>query len=381
MKDTEISRFLNRKSVKNILGENFLPTAQQYTRLLKVLEYFGSTKRAENMHATIAIMLKNNLRNIVGRVKRLQGIPGTTKYTQLLRYGKQYWQQVYQQQSDKKTSHFKNTLAYWINQGMTHSEAVEAVRSVQKERAQRATLITTGVSLYSCRSIEFWISRGYSDEDAQSKVKQIQTTNGLEYYKSKYGEDDYIDKFNQRINKWKDTLAKNNDYAKLCLKKGHSVPALMHKGVSENDALSKYNAMCERLRKIRRLPSKVSQSLFDLVASKLGKSEVYYDSLNYEFLLNGYRVDFFHKASGTVVEFFGDFFHRNPTKFKADFVVHNLSSQERWNYDRARMAKIMQDSLVNDVIIVWESDFRKNPQQQADLIIERINGNRKRNNR
>lgn len=369
--DREIKRFMKRKPTMQKLGDNYVLTTAQYSRLAKVLEYFGSCKKAENMHITIATMIQHDLTNYVGRIKRLRGIPGTTVYTQMLRYGRSY-ATVYTDQSKKKTSHFKNTLRYWLDQGFTHGEAYDRVVEVQIERSKKSALKTTGTSMYTVRSVEFWLSRGYSLEQAHAEVNRIQVTNGLAFYVNKYGKTQGAELFAQRINKWQQTLSENNDYDLLCLKKGHSIASCLARGDTIEEATNNYAKLLNHLKLIRRRPSTVSQKLFDLIVNKIGTNGVYYDSLNYEFLLSGHRVDFFHKESGTVVEFYGDFYHRNPAKFAAEFVAHNISSAERWNIDETRISRIKDNPLVKQVIIVWESEYRTNPQECANSIIERI---------
>lgn len=66
-------------------------------------------------------------------------------------------------------------------------------------------------------------------------------------------------------------------------------------------------------------------------------------------------VDFYK----VVVEFYGDFWHANPKMYFADEIVRdNITTKEIWEKDNERICKLIGGGY--DVIVVWESDFKKN---------------------
>lgn len=367
--DKQIDRFLKRKQVIEILGENYQLTNIQLKRIKLVFEKYGVNKNIENMFKSLAIMIKYDLSNYIGRIRRLKGIPGTTQYTQMLRYGR-FYKSIYECQKKARTKNLKNTFEYWASLGYDHNAALEQIKIIQLERAKKAALKIKGTSLYSCRSKLFWINKGYSDEEANEQVRRIQVTNGIEYYKKKYP-DNYKEKFANRISKWQTSLKDNNDYNELSFKKGHSVNAWMAKNLSYEDALLKYNKLVEHLQTIRRRPSNISQKMFDMLFDQIGET-CFYSTKNYEYQIEGYQVDFYHKESKTVIEFYGDFFHRNPNKYDEFFECFGYTSRQKWEYDKLREDTIKNSNKVNRFIVIWESQFRTNPTETVNQILQEL---------
>jgi very-short-patch-repair endonuclease/CO dehydrogenase/acetyl-CoA synthase epsilon subunit len=366
--ELQIKRFAKRKSVIAILGKDYKFSKEQHARLERLFIRYKSPKNIEHMLDTVAKFVYYDLTNYVGRLSRLKGILGTSKYTQILRYGR-YYKDIYKNQTASKIKHFKNVTQYWINKGYTEIEAKKEVNTVQTDRAKRSALKTTGTSLYSCRSVEFWKSRGYSDIQAQKQVSKIQTTNGLSYYKEKYP-NDYEERFQKRIDMW--LAAYNaNDTDLINLKKSHSITGGLACGLSLEDAELRYNNMIEHMRTIRRKPSKISQKMCEMLFDKLNGT-CYYSNNNYEYQIDKYRVDFYHKETNTVVEFYGDYYHQNPNIFDKHHCVHGITAEGRWKYDMLRKETILKSGKVNKFFEVWESDFRKNPTKCVEHIIKEI---------
>lgn len=66
-------------------------------------------------------------------------------------------------------------------------------------------------------------------------------------------------------------------------------------------------------------------------------------------------VDFYK----VVVEFYGDFWHANPEIYLPNEIVRDkISAKEIWEKDNERICKLIGGGY--DVIVVWESDFKKN---------------------
>ena len=74
--------------------------------------------------------------------------------------------------------------------------------------------------------------------------------------------------------------------------------------------------------------------------------------------IEGYRVDEVNEEKRIIIEFNGDYWHCNPDRYSADFVVWSgktpYTAAERWERDRQRKAKL--ESAGYRVIYIWESD-------------------------
>lgn len=355
--EKQISRFLKRKEVMKILGDNYKLSPNQHFRLCKLFDKYKTPKNMENMLTTIAYFILYDLNNYIGRYNRLIGKNGTSTYSQMLRYGRN-WKDIYENQSNKKSLHFKNKVEYWLKNGYSLEEAKKAVNKIQKERSDKASKKLKGSSLYTVRSVDYWTNIGFTIEEAKQKVKLIQTTNGLEFYKLKYP-DNYLEMYNDRIERWTKSY-NENDMQLVNLKKSQSIAGGLARGLSYDDAVNSYNNCVYHMKKIKKLPSKISQDLFDLLFDKIGGT-CYYSSKNKEKNINGFNVDFFHEQTKVVIEFYGDFYHRNPDIYQSNYIAHGITSVEKWNYDRIRIENISQSDEVSKVLIVWETDYRKNP--------------------
>ena len=131
--------------------------------------------------------------------------------------------------------------------------------------------------------------------------------------------------------------------------------------------------------------SKVSQSLFfEILKHIKNKEDVKFALHSGEqyFLLNqpfckGLSVDF--KYENVIIEFYGDFWHGNPEKYKPSDILHHpnnhVSAEKLWELDKKKV-----DWLTNkgyNVLVVWESEFTLNPKKTVEKCIEFINNNNK----
>lgn len=78
----------------------------------------------------------------------------------------------------------------------------------------------------------------------------------------------------------------------------------------------------------------------------------------------GYKFDI--RFQNKLVEFNGDYWHMNPSKYMADSYnpTMKLSAKEIWNRDDAKLETARRNGF--DVFTVWENDYKKN----KDKVIE-----------
>lgn len=219
-----------------------------------------------------------------------------------------------------------NTLEYWTSLGHDVACAQLKVKEVQTSRSRRSPSAQPGAKGYTNRSVEFWIKKGYSLDDAKIKLKESQVRNGLPYYIKKYGEIIGTEKFNYRIQKWLD--APNN-------------------------------------KKMTQGRSKKSCQLFEL----LGVGFYGSDEKTVRGKTKVHRVDFLYNKK--IIEFFGDYWHGNPIKFKETDLIRKKVVADIWIHDHCKI-----DDLCNagyDVLKIWEFDYCNNPEDVLTLCKEFIN--------
>lgn len=353
MLNKQATRFLNRKLVKDIVKDKIL--TEFHINRLNALFVTFRCKEIENMHATIAKFVLYDLNNYHGRIRRLKGTNGTSEYTQLLRYGKKEFTRIYAEQTEKKTNRWPNKINHWMEKGYSREEAEHEISEVQTHRSALSPASQKGASEYSVRCTAYWVKRGYSEDEAKTMVGESQRRKHTA----------------ERNARWQVTLnSKPQDEKDLInLKKGHSIDAYIACGYSEEEALKKSNAYYSK----RKNYSDSSQVFFGILEALLQSNDVvYYKIRNYEKQFYGKCADFYDSESGVVVEYNGDFWHRNPTKYKGDDVLYGKSATDIWAADAARTVLIKSHPDVKDVIIVWESDVRQNPHLMAENIVKEI---------
>lgn len=76
-----------------------------------------------------------------------------------------------------------------------------------------------------------------------------------------------------------------------------------------------------------------------------------------EHVVDGFKCDIVNVEKKIVIEYYGDFWHANPRKFKPDDWIKliGMSAKDKWEKDRKRNLGLR--SLGYNIIIVWESEW------------------------
>jgi G:T-mismatch repair DNA endonuclease (very short patch repair protein) len=86
-----------------------------------------------------------------------------------------------------------------------------------------------------------------------------------------------------------------------------------------------------------------------------------------------YIVDIFFHRNNAVIEYYGDYWHCNPKKYKPDYFhkQKKMYAMDMWKHDRLRKKEL--EDLGYKVFIVWESDFKNNPEKEIRNLTKEIN--------
>lgn len=125
--------------------------------------------------------------------------------------------------------------------------------------------------------------------------------------------------------------------------------------------------------------SKISQELFWKVYDNFKINEIKFEELNGEVIrydkLNKrhYRYDYVDFTNKKVIEYNGDFWHCNPEKYDENHrhIITNKTAKELWNLDKIKSEWIIKRGY--QVLTIWDSEYRKNPQQILEKCIKFIN--------
>lgn len=232
-------------------------------------------------------------------------------------------------------------------QGLSEEEITKKINALQKN-AKRKAIENNNINT----RLEYYTSRGYSEEEAKQMLKERQNTSSLSKYIERYGEEEGTKKFNERQIKWQATLNAKSDEEKQRI----------------------YNLKIEGFKKAREMQSengghnlgysKISQELFESICKdnriKMLINDIYYatkgSKVNNEYELKLYSpddnekitifMDFFVESLNKCIEFDGTYWH---------------SSEESIEKDKKR------DELLNSmgikILRIKEKDYCKEPEK------------------
>ena len=183
-------------------------------------------------------------------------------------------------------------------------------------------------------NIEYWLKKGYSEDEAKLKLIERQRTFTLEKCIIKYGELEGTKLYNDRQSNWQQTLYRNGK-----LKAGYSnISQELFSGLTEYYDVNDLN--------------------YVLFAKKGGEFVLRYK--------NGfYHYDFADTNKKKIIEYNGDMFHGNPIKYNADDCpnpfLKERTAKEIWEKDERKLKSAEENGF--DVLVVWDSDYTLNPNE------------------
>ena len=186
-------------------------------------------------------------------------------------------------------------------------------------------------------NIEYYLNQGYSYEDAYLKLKERQTTNSLEKFIEKYGEEIGNIKYAERQKKWLNSLYKNFQL--------------------NGDGRSKQSKFAKEL----------ITSICKYFSIEIPKKEFYiYDKQNKKV----YAYDFHYNYH--IIEFNGDYWHCNPKLYDENFYnkVKQLYAKDIWEYDKTKID--LCDKYNIKTLTIWESEYRNNKEATLQKCIDFI---------
>nr|DAJ42517.1 MAG TPA: very short patch repair protein [Caudoviricetes sp.] len=372
-----IDDFLHRprviKEMNNQIGTDYVLSDIQRERLEKLLENFSKYTLidCENFK-TVITMIKYDVNNYCGRLRRILDrchSKRNIRYMYVLKCGKEEGLRQYQSFINARINDLPIKIDFWLRKGYSEEDAKRLIKEHQHYASLFSAKKIKGSSEYTCRSLSYWLRKGYSEEDAKKELKRVQGTFSLEKCIKKYGEKEGQQIWKNRQDKWLQSLNNKNENEKneINFRKGHSIESYMANGYSEKEAIKKSREYYNK----RNNYSLISQKCFELLEEKYN-GKFYYKLKNYEKQFNGKNVDCYEKNSKIVIEFYGDFWHCRQGVYTDDFIRYNEKASDVRKKDSERLEKILQNSNVSNIIIVWELDFRKNPTLCLEKIIEKM---------
>jgi hypothetical protein len=237
----------------------------------------------------------------------------------------------------------------------------------------------------------------YGDEDGEARwnsyCEKQRLTNTFEYKQKKYGWNKR--QFNE-YNKSRAVTKKNcirrhgpekglevwNNYVERQKYVGVKLEYFIEKYGTENGKL-KYEDMLRRKIYTPNYTnngiyySAISYELFSKLDSK-NSEFVFYGGKNNEYILSSgsviYALDYFDVRTNKAIEFMGDYWHCNPSKYEESYFHSQRSkiAKEIWADDVLRINNIR--SMFNiETLIIWESDYINNKEKIIRKCLDFLN--------
>jgi G:T-mismatch repair DNA endonuclease (very short patch repair protein) len=215
---------------------------------------------------------------------------------------------------------------YWIKKGYTEEESINLAVCHKENNNKKGAIGSKSRSVdriraHSHRTVEYWILRGLTYDEARQKVSEGQMLFSKETCIKKYGEKEGLRVWSERQIKWLESLRRSG----------------IHSGFS-----------------------KISMELFEQLSCthpsiQYGKNEA---TIKGEIM--SYSIDCVELATKKIIEFYGDYWHANPNKFNADDTIKKKTAAYIWNHDHTKITDLEQ--LGYKVMIVWEYEYKSDKQ-------------------
>lgn len=201
-------RFLNYKSVKSVLIRD---DVSSYERAV-IDEFFAihdfrSEQDNFKRYATWLQQGKVNWEELNLELKKHERM--SIEYFMIL-YGQSEGKCRWDRHVNHITKNLSTNVDYWLTRGYNIEDANSKISEIQKRRSQKsAQFRNSRQSSIWCK--EYWLSRGYSEDESVTMVSLSQRRD-LSYYTEKYGDDEGELRFTMSKNRRKATwVEKSND--------------------------------------------------------------------------------------------------------------------------------------------------------------------------
>lgn len=266
---------------------------------------------------------------------------------------------------------------YWTSRGYNEDDAILKVKEFQQKQGNIAGKNRKeNPEKYKDRfstSLEYWIKRTNTIEEAIDKYKDRQTTFSLEKCINKYGQIIGEQKWKERQEKWQNNLNNKSDEEKQRinkLKDGSSIDFFLKKGYSIEEAKKLYKISCKKkvcpttLGHSSKESLKIFEPLYYLLIEKYNVkvNDIYIGfKFSKEFYIctdeRYYFYDFTIISKKIIIEYNGSKFHSPPnlneeekTRWKS--LYNNISYNKVLEFDNKKI-KIAEDNGFK-VFIIWD---------------------------
>lgn len=225
---------------------------------------------------------------------------------------------------------------YWIAKGYSEIESQNLASNVKTQNNKsgaKASAVSTVRKITSKRCVDYYTIRGYSLEEAKILVSEGQKYFSKKICIEKYGYIDGLKIWQERQDKWQNTLNEKSNEEKerinrLKLTKGITVSSIERYIFKEISLI-------------------FPEAIHQFTLHKHNKKQYIYDIM----------------YNNKIIEYNGDFWHCNPSKYQAEFVNPRtkIKAIDKWSKDSIKIK--FAESQGYSVLVIWESDFKQNKEK------------------
>lgn len=181
-------------------------------------------------------------------------------------------------------------------------------------------------------TVSYYTTKGYTKEEAEQLIVNRQTTFSLDKCIEKHGEEAGKDIWQQRQDKWMATMNSKTD---------EEIAEINKKKIYRNG-----------------MSSKQEKQLVEMIRNAGVDIETQYIIKRQDIKNRYYSYDIFY--NNKIIEYNGDIWHANPTKYKKEdvprFPSNEKTSAEIWDKDKTKLETAEANGY--SVLVIWESDFK-----------------------
>tara|TARA_R110000822_G_scaffold204001_1_gene340848 strand:- start:169 stop:1221 length:1053 start_codon:yes stop_codon:yes gene_type:complete len=234
---------------------------------------------------------------------------------------------------------------YWIAKGYKEEDAIRLAAETKVSNNKKGAKKSAESNIRrvaSTRCIEYYTARGYSEEEAKNLVSKSQKYFSKEICIEKHGIEQGLKIWRARQIGWQETLNSKSDEEKARINRSK-----LTKGITVSAAEK------EIIKEVKGADNNIS-IVSQLTLFVNNKKQYVYDIA----------------VNKKIIEYNGDFWHCNPKKYSADYVNPRtkLKASEKWLLDQEKV-KFAEDQGF-EVLIIWESDFKKNKEEVLSKCIQ-----------
>jgi hypothetical protein len=362
-KENLVTNFLNLKKIKN-KSIKLTPTIR--FELEELLYYIQQNKINLNDNAELIVDLIINYEpTVIERFKKIKLCTVFEEKYFKLRYANNWAEQKNNHEerlSSLAKKNFPNTTEYWLLRGLDENDAIKNSNLIQKDRARRSK--EKLINKPTCRSIDFWLDRGHTVDEAKKKVYDIQCRD-LNFFVAKYNEDDGLTKYNKMITK---RLLIWNNQTELKRNQINKSKGRTYKQLVEEKGVDVANNIIKARTQYNNRSSKEANDFFkeldELIGSKSKLSITEYKCPEKNIIIDNNLFFLDYVIGNIVIEYNGSFWHADKRLFN-ETEWHpgtKKTVSEIWEQDKKKVDLLKKNQY--NVLVIWSYDVACNRKKE-----------------